>query len=130
MSRKHTDHHHMDDDYYANETDQFFNLVPNTTYEIFRDPISSPRTPDETERLTEATATRKPLAELPPDIINLFYEQEAFDYMENTIDFLFTALHKKEKYLHLSEVTRGSFQFDRSLSIPSQAAGLVRTILR
>ena len=50
--------------------------------------------------------------------------------MENTIDFLFTALHKKEKYLHLSEVTRGSFQFDRSLSIPSQAAGLVRTILR
>ena len=67
MSRKHTDRHHMDDDDNANETEQFFNLVPNTTYEIFRDPTSSPRTPEETERLTEATAMRKPLAELPPD---------------------------------------------------------------
>ena len=73
------------------------------------------------------------LAELPIDIISLpscFYEQEAADYMEDTHEFLWQAVSKKEKYLHLSEVSRRSLQFDNSMSIPSQVASILRVILR
>ena len=54
----------MDDDDNANETEQFFNLVPNTTYEIFRDPTSSPHSGrngiNRGYSYEEAPAMRKP----------------------------------------------------------------------
>ena len=65
MHNRDQDRHHMDDDDYDEANAKFFNLMPNPTYEIFRDEITSKRTQDESDKLMEATAGRKPFAELP-----------------------------------------------------------------
>ena len=88
-----------DEDHFY-DAGQFFGVMPKPAANLFRDENITPRTEEETARLQEAIEKRKPFAELPIDIISLFYEQEAEDYMEDTHEFLWQAVSKKEKFLH------------------------------